>query len=187
MLARLRAALFEAGDVGELERHVHALLEFAAVVGERERRLERHGVGRNVISPPQLGGIDPELVGGEIDKPLDHIGGLGATIPAIGPNRIGVREHGRDIGMHGGNAIDPRKRADIAGEGGHSGLQVSTDAGNRRGAHGEKAALLVERELGLRDVIAGLGVAQKGFQARGHPLHRAPSCFDASSTSARSL
>ena len=107
VLARLRAALFEARDVGELERHVHALLELAAVVGERERRLERHGVGRNVISPPQLGGIDPELVGGEIDKPLDHIGGLGAPVPAIGPNRIGVREHGRDIGMHGGNAIDP--------------------------------------------------------------------------------
>ena len=37
-LARLRAALLEARDVGELERHVHALLELAAVVGEGERR-----------------------------------------------------------------------------------------------------------------------------------------------------
>ena len=37
-----------------------------------------------------------------------------------------------------------------------------------------KSAVLVERELGLRDVVAGLGVAQKGFRARGHPLHRPP-------------
>ena len=132
LLARLRAPLLEAGEVGELERHVHALLELAAVVGEGERGLERHGVGRNVVLAPQLRGIDAELVGGEIDHPLDHVGRLGAAVAAIGPHRIGVGEHRGHVDMHGGDAIDAGQRADIAGEGLHAGLQVGADAGDRR-------------------------------------------------------
>ena len=174
VLARLRAPPLEARDIGELERHVHALLELAAVVGERECGLERHGVGRNVIAPPQLGRVDAELVGGEIDEPLDHIGGLGAAVAAIGPNRIGVREHGGDVGMHRGDAIDAGKGADIAGEGGHPGLHIGADAGDHGGAHGQEVAVFVEREFGLRDVVAGLGVAEKGFRPRRHPFHRPP-------------
>ena len=37
-LARLLAPLLEAFDVGELQRQIHVLFEFAAVVGERQRR-----------------------------------------------------------------------------------------------------------------------------------------------------
>src|SRR5262249_43385705 len=66
-LARFRAPPLEAGEIGERERHVHALLELAAVVSEGEPRLERHGVGGNVVLAPKLGRIDAELVGGEID------------------------------------------------------------------------------------------------------------------------
>src|SRR5262249_26256311 len=84
-LARFGAPALEAGEIGERERHVHALLELAAVVGEGEPGLERHGLGRNVVLTPQLGGIDAELVGGEIDEPLDHIGRLRAAVAAIGP------------------------------------------------------------------------------------------------------
>ncbi len=173
VLARLRAPLLEAGEVGELERHVHALLELAAVVGEGERGLERHGLGRNVVLPPQLRGVDTELVGGEIDQPLDHIGRLGAAVAAIGPHRIGVGEHRGHVGVHGRDAIDAGQRADIAGEGLHAGLQVGADAGDDMDAHAEKVAVLVERELGLGDVVAGLRVAQERLRARGHPFHRA--------------
>src|SRR5262249_12854931 len=81
-LARCGAAALEAGEIGERERHVHALLELAAVVGEGEPGLERHGLGRNVVPAPQLGGIDAELVGSEIDQPLDHIGRLRAAVAA---------------------------------------------------------------------------------------------------------
>ena len=133
-LPRLRdfgAALLEAGEVGELERHVHALLELAAVVGEGEPGLERHGVGRDVVAPPQLGRIDAELVGGEIDHALDHIGRLGPAVAAIGPHRVGVGEHRGHVGMHGGRAVDAGERAEIAGEGLHAGLQIGADVGDR--------------------------------------------------------
>src|SRR5450759_5839448 len=55
---RLRLARLEAFEIGKLERQVHVLLELAAVVSEREPGLERHGAGRNVIAPAQVGGID---------------------------------------------------------------------------------------------------------------------------------
>jgi len=73
---------------------------------------------------------DAELVGGEIDQPLDHIGRLRAAVAAIGSHRVGVREHGGDVRMYRGRAIDAGQRADIAGEGGHAGLQIGTDAGD---------------------------------------------------------
>ena len=173
LLARLRAPLLEAGEVGELERHVHALLELAAVVGEGERGLERHRVRRNVVFPPQLRGVDAELVGGEIHQPLDHIARLGAAVAAVGPHRIGVGEHRGHVGVHGRDAIDAGQRADIAGESLHAGLQVGADAGDDMGAHAEKLAVLVERKRGHGDVVAGLRIAQERFRARGQPFHRA--------------
>src|SRR5262245_29488528 len=41
-------------------------------------------------------------------------------------------------------------------------------------AHGEKAALLVERKLDARDQIASLVVAEKGLAALAYPLDRPP-------------
>src|SRR5262249_47681752 len=78
-LARFGASALEAGEIGERERHVHALLELAAVVGEGEPGLERHGLGRNVVFTPQLGGIDAGLVRGENDGPHHHLGPLPAA------------------------------------------------------------------------------------------------------------
>src|SRR6185437_12980860 len=49
-LARFRLARLEALGVGELDRHIHVLLELAAVVSESEAGLERHHAGRNVIA-----------------------------------------------------------------------------------------------------------------------------------------
>ncbi len=176
-LTRFGAPALEAGEIGERKRHVHALLELAAVVGEGEPGLERHGLGRDVVPAPQLGGIDAEFVGGEIDQPLDHIGRLRAAVAAIGPHRIGVREHGGDVGMDGGRAIDAGERADIAGEGGHAGLQIGADAGDGVHAQPEEAAVAVERKLGLRDVVARLGIAQKRFRARRGPFDRPAHAF----------
>src|SRR5262249_19214738 len=47
-LARFGAPALEACEIGERERHVHALLELATVVGEGESGFERHGLGRNI-------------------------------------------------------------------------------------------------------------------------------------------
>ena len=171
-LARLGAPALESGEIGERQCHVHALLELAAVVGEGEAGFERHGIRRDVVLAPQFRGIDAELVSGEIDHPLDHIGGLGPAITAIRPHRVGVREHGGDVGMDGGRPIDAGERADVAGEGRHAGLQVGADAGSRVHAQAEKDAVAVERKLGVGDIVARLSVAQKRFRPRRDPFDR---------------
>jgi hypothetical protein len=150
------------------------LFKIAAVIGEGEPGLERHRLGRNVVAPAQLGGIDAELVGGEIDEALDHVGRLGAAVAAVGSHRIGVGEHGGHIGVDRRRAIDAGERADIACKSRHSGLQVGTDAGNGFHPKGEKIARTVERQLGLGDVVARLCVAEKRFRAGRSPSHRPP-------------
>src|SRR5450759_4536866 len=87
---RWRLARLEAFEIGKLERQVHVLLELAAVVSEREPGLERHRARRNVVAPAQLSGIDAQFVGGEIDHALDHVGGLGPAVAAVGSHRIGA-------------------------------------------------------------------------------------------------
>ncbi len=143
-------------------------------IGEGEPGLERHGIGRDVVASPQLGGIEAELVGGEIDQPLDHIGRLGTAVAAIRPHRVGVGEYGGDIGMHRRRAIDPGEGPDVAGEGRHAGLQIGADGGDRLHPHPQEGPVLVERELGFGDVVTGLGVAEKGFRAGRHPFDRPP-------------
>ena len=114
---RRRASGRKAGDVGELQRHVHALLERAAVVGEGEAGLERHGVGADVVAPP-VRRVDGERVGREIDHALDHVGRLGTAVAAIGPHRVGVGEHRGGFDVHGARAIDAGERAQVSGEAG---------------------------------------------------------------------
>ena len=177
MLARARAALLETREIGELERHVHGLLELAAVIGEREPGLERHRLRRDVVLAPQLRGIDAELVGGKIDQPLDHVRGLRTAISAIGSHRACVGEHGGDVGEHGGRAVHAGERADIAGERRHAGLQIGADRGNRLHAHAEERAVLVQRKLRLGDVVARLRVAKERFGARRGPFHRPAHTF----------
>ena len=171
-LARLRAALGEPRDVGASHPLVEDLFEFAAVIGEGQPGLERHRLGRNEIAPAQLGRIDAGLVGGEIDQPLDHIGGFRTAVAAIGPHRVGVRVHGRDIGMDRGRAIDPGERAQIVEEVRRAGLQVRAHVGDGLHPHAEERAVLVERKLGVGDVVARLGVAEKGLRARALPFDR---------------
>ena len=115
----------------------------------------------------------PVCVGGEIDQPLDHIGGFRTAVAAIGPHRVGVRVHGRDIGMDGGRAIDPGERAQIVEEVRRAGLQVSAHVGDGLHPHAEERAVLVERKLGVGDVVARLGVAEKSLRSRALPFDRA--------------
>ena len=171
-LVRLRAALGETRDVGALHPLVEDLFEFAAVIREGEPGLERHRLGRNEIAPAQFHRIDAGLVGGEIHQPLDHIGGLRAAIAAIRPHRVGVRVHGRDIGMDRGRAIDPGQRAQIVEEVRRAGLQMRAHVGDGLHPHAEEHAVLVERKLGVGDVVARLGVAEKGLRTRALPFDR---------------
>ena len=145
-------------------------------------------LGGMVLRRRNSAGSMPSLVGGEIDHALDHVARFRPAIAAIGPHRLGVREHRGDVDVRGRRAIDAGERAEIAGEGRHAGLQIGADRGDDLGAEAEKIAVLVERELGFGDVVARLRVAQEGFRARRHPFDRpAGQPWRASSTSATSL
>jgi hypothetical protein len=52
--ASLGVAALEAFGVGELERHVEASFELAAIMGEGQARFERHRFGRDRIAPAQF-------------------------------------------------------------------------------------------------------------------------------------
>ena len=108
--SRSRAPRREAGIIGEVERHVHAALELAAIIGEGEAGLERHRAGGMRLRRRSSTAIDAQLGGGEIDHALDHIGRLGPAVAAIGPHRIGVGEDRRSR-RHGSPACDRRRRA----------------------------------------------------------------------------
>ena len=145
--------------VGELQRQVHALLELAAVVGEGEAGLERHRLRRDVVLPAQLGRVHLQLRRRAIDHALDHVGGLRPAVAAIGPARLRVGEHRGRLHIHRRGPVDAGERAEVAGVGLEARLQVGAGVDERRHAEGEKSAVLVERELGVGDVVARHGVA----------------------------
>ena len=181
------AARLEAFLVGGLQREIHVLFEFAAIVSESDAGFERQRARRDGVLAPQLRRIDAELVGGEIDHAFDDIAGLGAAVAAIGPHRLGMGEHGGDVDMRSGRAINAGQRAEIAGERRHADLHIGADRGNDFRPEAEENAVVIERQLGLGDIVARLGVAQKRFRARRHPLTGRPVSLAARGTSATSL
>ena len=156
------------------EAILQVLAEIAAVIGVGERGLERHGVGRNGVAPAQLGRIDRQLAGGEIHHGLQHIGRLRPAGAAVVAGHHGVGEHARHLDMDGGDHVGAGQHAQIVG--GRSGVAVGAvigaDIGERAHPQGQKAALPVERELGLADIVAAMLVGQDRLAALGHPFHR---------------
>ena len=173
--ARLRSTLLEPREIGEVERHVEALFELAAIISERETGFERHRVGRDHVAPAQFDRVDAEFVGGEIDHPLDDVCRLRAAIPAIGPHRVRVAVDGCYIGVYRRRAIDPGQSSEIGDKGVGTGLRIGADGRDRAHPQTEKTAVGIERQLGLGDVVAGLGVAEKRLGARARPFDRPPS------------
>ena len=60
--AAARAACFEAGIVGRLQRGVERREVVAAVVLQRDRRLVREGVGRDEVAAADLDAVDAGVV-----------------------------------------------------------------------------------------------------------------------------
>ncbi len=172
--ARLGAAGGEAGIVGEDQAILEVLAEVAAVVGVDQRRLVGHRLGRDHVAPAQLGAIDLELARGEIDHGLDHIGRLRPAGAAVGAGHHRVGQHRRRLGGDRRDHIGAGEHADVVGR--RSGIAVGIVVGAdvREVAHreGEEAAVRVERELGLGDVVAAMLVGLQTFAALGNPFHR---------------
>ncbi len=170
----LPAACLEPGVIRHAERHVHVLLERAAIVFEGQPGLERHRVRRDRVAAAELHRIDAELVGGNIHQPLDHEGGFGPSRPAIGPGNGGMGEHGGDIHMDRGRRVHARKRAEIDRQRPARRLgDIGADIADGLHPHAEELPVLVERQFADSDVIAPLSIRLESLGPVGCPFHRA--------------
>ena len=153
------------GDVGQLQRRLQRRIVVAGVVLQRDRRLIRELADE--VAPAQLRRVDLQLARGGLDQALDDVGRLRPSRAAVGIDRRGVGEH------RGHFAVDLR-RGVLAGEqrrvqdgrnARSEGREVGAEVGGGLHAHGEELAVLVERELGHRDVVAAVRVGQERLGA----------------------
>ena len=110
------------------------------------------------LRPAQLGRIDLQLARRLARRCARHVGRLGPAGAAIGVDRRGVGEHRLHLG------VDRRRRV-LAGQqrrvedGRHrrrEGRQVGAHVGDRLDLQRQELAVLVERQLGMGDVVAAV-------------------------------
>ncbi len=76
--------------------------------------------------------------------------------------------------MDRGRAIDAGERAQIADEHVAAGLEIGAEIGDDLDAESEERAVAVERQLGRREIVARLRVAEERLGARADPFDRTP-------------
>ena len=114
----------------------------------------------------------PSSIGRHVDQPLDRERHLGPAGRAIGVGRHGVGEH---------RARAQRRRRNVVGAGDQARAlrqrrqrdAARADVADVVGAHGQDAAVLVERQLDLGDEIAALVVGEERLRARRGVFDRA--------------
>ena len=108
-------------------------------------------------------------------EPLDDVGRLGTASPAIGIDRRRVRERCRHLGVDGGRRVlaGQQRRVEDRRDARGERRQVRAHRSGRVHAHREELAVLVERELGVRHVVASVRVGEEALAPLGRPLDRA--------------
>ena len=108
-----------------------------------------------------------------IDQPLDDVDRLGKARPAGDADRRGVGQHRRNLQIYRRNAVDRSRQMDIL-EGLHptGADHIGADIGDAADSQPEKASLRVERQCGLRQMVARLMVGEKHLATGGDPLDR---------------
>jgi len=160
--------------VRQLQRGVHVLLELAAVIGVDEPGLVRHRLGRDEVAPAQRDPVDAGLARGNVDDPLDGVGRLGPAGAAVGRGGVAVGEDPGDGRMDVRRPVGAGEAAEIVGrdvDAAHR--EMGAEIGDRGDAEREEDAVLVERQLHRRDVVAGMEIRDEGLAAIGLPAHRA--------------
>src|SRR6185312_10043311 len=107
------------------------------------------------LDRPEAGGA-----AGGVHQALDDVGRLGPSGAAIGVDGDGVGEDALHFIVRGRDRIDAGLHA-FAGEGGNVGTElgeVGAQVRCRLHAHGQDAAVAVERQFGARDVVAAVGI-----------------------------
>ena len=116
-----------------------------------------------------------QLPAATADQSLKQIGGLRPTGTAVGVHRRGVGKPGVHFHINlraGVLACQQRgvqNRRHRRGEGGQIGTQIGVGVH----AHGQELAVLVHRHFSVADVVAAMGVGQKGLGALAGPFDAA--------------
>jgi hypothetical protein len=115
---------------------------------------------------PELGRIQFQLARRGLDQALHHVGRFGTARAAVGVDRRGVGEHRRHLAVDERGGVLPGEQRRVQDGRDARGERRQVGAEVRRGlhAHGEELAVLVERELGDRDVVAAVRVGDEGFE-----------------------
>ena len=134
------------------------------------------GKVRDEVLAAQFGRIDLQLPRRGFHQPFDDKAGFGPARAAIGIDRGGVGVDADHLGEDVGDVVLARqqRRVEIGrhrgGEQRHIGAEIGVGLHPQRG----DLVVLVERHLGLGQVIAAMGVGEEGLGAVAGPLHRAP-------------
>ena len=135
----------------------------------------REGVRRHEVALAQLHRIDAHLSCRHLDETFDDKGGLRPSRTTVGIDHCGVVEHRLYV------AIDQRRgvlageqgRVEIAWNSGRMVGQIGAHIGDGIDLHGEELAVLVQRQLRRRDVVAAMGVGHEALAPLRRPLDRA--------------
>ncbi len=172
-LGRGGLARRETRDVRDLHRVVERRVVVADIVGQRDRRRVRELADE--IASPNLVLRDSRVHGGLVDDALDHVRRLGPARAAIGVDRRRIGERRRHL-------AEDRRRRVLAGEqrrienrrnAARERRQVRAHVGGGLHAKGQELAVLVQRQLDVRHVVAAVRIGEECLAAIGRPLDRA--------------
>ena len=171
----------EAGVIDRLHRGVERRTEIADVIGHDHGRLVREG--RDEVLAAQFRRIDLQLPRRGFHHPLDQKTRFGTARAAIGVDRRGVGVDADHLGVDGRNVVLARqqRRIEIGRHRGREQRHIGAEIGVGLDPQAQNLVVLVERHLGLRDVVAAMGVGEEGLGAVAGPLHRAPTFLEAHS------
>ena len=174
LLFRSRLAGPEASVVGVRQRFVQAGLVVADVVGERDGRLVGKIARLNEVAAADVGGIHVQFPRRRFHQAFHNVGGLGASSASVGIHRRRVGEERKHFHVDGrGFVLAGQERAvQIRRHAGSEGGEVGAHVGTGFHAQAEELAIFRQRQFGVGDVVASVGVRQEGFRTLGTPLDR---------------
>ena len=158
--------------VRERQRLVEGGRIVAGVVGHDDRRLMRER-GYEIVAP-ELGRIAAGLARRDLDEALDDEGRLRASGAAIGVDRRRRRCRRRRPRIDGRDVVLARqqRRVEIGRHRRGEGRKIAAEIGDRVHAQAGDLAVRVDRQLGVRDMVAAMRVGEEGLGAVGGPFHR---------------
>ena len=162
--------------VGQLQGHRERLRIVAAVVDESRRGGEGIGALRNQVAEPDLGGIEAEASGEEIEGALHDEGAHGHAHAAIGAEGRLVGGDGQRFPRVGGRAVGPgqdgRGAGRLEGRGEWMDVVGAVVRDDAR-AKTEEHAVVVGGRLDLHPPFPGLRGGGEVLAPRLDPLHGA--------------